>query len=272
MARNQHSRTAVHIPAEGTTAPRRRDLPLIGEEPLSIRVQGHPYAVVMRTPGDEMDQVGGFCLTEGIADRPDDIVSMGFCDGEASNVVAVTLRENRRRDIASILDRRGFISQTSCGICGKEVLEDLRQRIPPIEHDRIRIDGLQAMRFLENLSDFQPLRNRTRAAHAAAIHAADGTLLSAAEDVGRHNALDKAIGRLFLDGRLDGAAAVVLSSRLSYELVQKSARARIPVLLSLSRPTALAVELAEALCLTVACRDRGSGLLIFCGENRIRSS
>jgi FdhD protein len=245
---------------------------LIGEEPLSIRVQGHPYAVIMRTPGDEMDQVGGFCLTEGIVDRPEDIVSMGFCDGEASNVVAVTLRENRRRDIASILDRRGFISQTSCGICGKEVLEDLRQRIPPIEHDGVRIDALQAMRSLENLSDFQPLRNRTRAAHAAAIHAADGLVLSAAEDVGRHNALDKAIGRLFLSGRLSEAAAVVLSSRLSYELVQKSARARIPILLSLSRPTALAVELAETLRLTVCCQARGSGLLIFCGEDRIQST
>jgi FdhD protein len=244
-------------------------MPLIGEEPLSIRVQGHPYAVVMRTPGDEMAQVAGFCLTEGIADRPADIASMGFCDGEDSNVVAVTLRENRRRDIASILDRRGFISQTSCGICGKEVLEDLRQRIPAVRRRNVRIDGLQAIRFLEHLADHQPLRNRTRAAHAAAIHASDGTLLSVAEDVGRHNALDKAIGRLFLDGRLGEAAAVVLSSRLSYELVQKSARARIPVLLSLSRPTSLAVELAETLHLTVACLAKGSGLFVFCGDQRI---
>ena len=122
-----------------------KDKDLLKEEPLSIRVQGHPYAVVMRTPGDEMAQVAGFCLTEGIADRPGDIVSLGFCDGEDSNVVAVTLRENRRKDIASILDRRGFISQTSCGICGKEVLEDLRQRIPAVRRENVRIDGLQAL-------------------------------------------------------------------------------------------------------------------------------
>jgi len=91
---------------------------LIGEEPLSIRIQGNPYSVVMRTPGDEIPHVAGFCLAEGIVDTPDDIASLGFCDGSDSNVVTVTLKPSRRDGISEILDRRGYISQTSCGLCG----------------------------------------------------------------------------------------------------------------------------------------------------------
>lgn len=241
---------------------------LIAEEPLSIRIQGHPYAVVMRTPGDEKAHVAGFCLGEGIVDHPGDITSLAFCDGVDTNVVTVALTAARRERIADHLDRRTYISQTSCGICGKSIVADLVQALTPVA-DGAPLDDAGAVNRLQRLADHQPLRSRTRAAHGAAIYDHDLRLLAAAEDVGRHNALDKAIGRLFLDGRLGQARLLTLSSRISYELVQKAARARIAVILAVSRPTALAVQLAEALNMTLASLGRNDQLMVYSHPQRL---
>ena len=240
----------------------------IGEEPLSIRVQGSPYAVVMRTPGEEKAHVAGFCLGEGIVDNPGDITNIAFCDGEDTNVVTVTLTATRRTQIADHLDRRTYISQTSCGICGKSIVDDLVQALSPVA-DGEPLNGKGALDRLLSLGDYQPLRDKTRAAHAAAIYDHAFNQLSAAEDVGRHNALDKAIGCLFVDGRLPRARLLTLSSRISYELVQKAARARIPVILAISRPTALAVELATALNITLASLGKGDSLMIYCNPQHL---
>jgi FdhD protein len=241
---------------------------LIGEEPLSIRVEGKPYSVVMRTPGDELAHAAGFCLAEGLVDSPKDVSTLSCCQGDDANVVTVTLKESRRNKIVDILDRRGFISQTSCGICGKEIVKDLHQIIRPLT-DHPRLDAVSVLNCMENLSQNQPLRNQTRASHAAALYTSDFKLLSVAEDVGRHNALDKAVGKLFLNGCLDEAVLLTLSSRISYELVQKAARARIPVVLAFSRPTSLAVDLASKLNMTLACLAHPSGLYVYCGEHRL---
>ncbi len=243
-------------------------LDLIAEEPLSIRIQGNPYTVVMRTPGDEIAHVAGFCLGEGVVDSPDDFATLGYCD-EDVNVVTVTLIAERIKNIPDILMRRGFISQTSCGICGKELIDDIQQNIIPA---RIipAVDVIVAGNCLETLSDYQQLRAKTRASHAAAIFTGDGEMLSAGEDVGRHNALDKSIGKLFLDKTLNKASILVLSSRISYELVQKAARAGIPVIFAVSRPTALAVELAEKLDMTLVCLSKNGGLFVFCGAHRLK--
>lgn len=242
---------------------------LLREEPLSIRIQGNPYAVVMRTPGNEIQHVAGFCLAEGIVDEPEDIANISFCEGEDTNVVTVTLKPSRRDKISQILDRRGFISQTSCGLCGKEIVKDLYQTIRPIT-DNTPLNIQKAVDCLENISAFQPLRKKTRAAHAAVLYDSSYNLMAAAEDVGRHNALDKVVGTLFLDHKLKDAAFLTLSSRISYELVQKSARARIPIILAISRPTSLAVELAAKLNMTLASPADESGLLIFCGAERLK--
>ncbi|UCD83081.1 MAG: formate dehydrogenase accessory sulfurtransferase FdhD [Desulfobacterales bacterium] len=250
------------------TSNRTSEKDLLGEEPLSIRIQGNPYSVVMRTPGDEIELVAGFCLTEGIIDTPDDYISLAFCDGEDTNTVAVTLVSSRRNLISDILDRRGFISQSSCGLCGKEIVQDLFQKIKPLE-DNSRIDMNSALACLEKISQHQPLRRQTRAAHAAVLYNSDFELLAAAEDVGRHNALDKAIGKVFLDRKLEKIALLTLSSRISYELVQKSARARIPIILAISRPTALAVQLAAELNITLATLADGPGLYVFSAAQRL---
>jgi FdhD protein len=264
MDSRQHQITIVEKASSESAS-----MALIAEEPLSIRVQGAPYAVVMRTPGDEKAHVAGFCLGEGIVDRPDDITNLGFCDGGDTNVVTVTLTAERRARIADHLDRRTYISQTSCGICGKTIVADLVQALTPLA-GADALPGEQAQGCLQRLGDRQPLRDKTRAAHGAAIYDDRLDFLSAAEDVGRHNALDKAVGKIFLDGRLSRARLLTLSSRISYELVQKAARARIPVILAVSRPTALAVELATALNMTLASLGRNDSLMVYCHPQRLR--
>jgi len=244
---------------------------LLKEEPLSIRVEGNPYSVMMRTPGDEIPLAAGFCLTEGIIDTAEDYTSIAFCDGEDTNVIAVTLKPSRRQKISEILDRRGFISQSSCGLCGKEIVKDLFQLIKPLE-DNIRIDANKALSCLETITRHQPLRAQTRAAHAAVLYGSEFDFLAAAEDVGRHNALDKVIGKILLDRKLGQAAMLTLSSRISYELVQKAARARIPIILAISRPTALAVNLASELNITLASLADGPGLYVFCAAQRLVAS
>ncbi len=245
------------------------EMELLGEEPLSIRVEGKPYAVVMRTPGEEIAHVAGFCLGEGIIDSPADYTSIATCDADSTNVVTVTLNPTRRKSIAGILDRRSYVSQTSCGLCGKELVQDLYQEIRPMPAGTA-VSISTALRRLDSLSAHQPLRSRTHASHAASLWDAPGNLVAVAEDIGRHNALDKAIGKAFLDGRLSQTAFLIMSSRISYELVQKAARARIPVILSVSRPTGLAVELAARLKMGIACLAAGEGVYIFCGHERFQ--
>ncbi len=239
----------------------------IHEEPLSIRVQGTPYVVVMRTPGDEIAHVAGFCLAEGLVDRPEDIVNIAMCDGEDTNVVTVTLTPARQKIVAGHLDRRGYISQTSCGLCGKTLIDELYQTLHPID-DPSTIAPYEAETCLRNLDRFQPMRSRSAASHAAALFDDNLNILAAMEDVGRHNALDKVVGRLFLDNRLHLAKVLVMSSRISYELVQKAARARIPIFLAHSRPTRLAIGLADQLNMTLAGAIRPSGLFLYTHTER----
>lgn len=240
---------------------------LIVEEPLSIRIGGRPYAVVMRTPGNELDHAAGFCLAEGVIDTPKEIVTLGFCTEDDNNVVTVTLTREREAKVANLLERKGFVSQTSCGICGKEVIRDMEQVIrPATNYAMFKADDVIAS--LDALVERQSLYARTRGAHAAMILDGDMSVMAVAEDVGRHNALDKAVGRVFREGTMASARAAVMSSRLSYELVQKAGRAGLELLVGMSSPTALAVRLAESVNITLAC-IRYTELTIFCGEQRI---
>ncbi len=244
---------------------------LIGEEPLSIRVDDSPYVVVMRTPGEEVHQAAGFCLGEGIASSPDDLEVIGYDEAQDPNMIDIWLRPERRDRIRDRLERRGFISQTSCGICGKAMLEDLEQRVSPAD-DGFTIHVDRVFECIDRLSAMQRHYETTRCSHAALILDDRLEVLSLAEDVGRHNALDKAIGRAFMERTLSRAALAVLSSRNSYELTQKAARARLQVVISNSRPTALAVQMGQALNMTLAYPDGPSTLVVLCGEHRIVSS
>ena len=241
---------------------------MLVEEPLSIRIDGRPYSVVMRTPGDETFHAAGLCLAEGVVDSPSEILSIGSCDDGDTNVVTVTLSPERRKKIPNILERKSYLSQTSCGICGKALLSDLSRFVTPFSERKI-IDLPKVMACFNRFPDYQAMRNQTKASHAAAIFDHGYGFMDIAEDVGRHSALDKVIGKLFLGNRLGEALFLILSSRISYELVQKAARAGIQFIIACSRPTLLAVQVASHLNMTLACTNKKTGLLIFCGDRNI---
>jgi len=247
-----------------------RSQALITEEPLSIRVAGSPYSVVMRTPGDENAHVAGFCLAEGLVDHPEDIVTISFCTEDQTNVATLTLTEERRIQAAGLLERKGFVSQTSCGICGKEVIEDIARVLVPVKAATV-FPISRIMAGVEQLPDYQPLYRKSRSSHAAVIFSHSMEPMAAAEDVGRHNALDKAIGKVFMLNQMKNACLAIMSSRLSYELVQKAGRAGLEMLVGISRPTALAVDLARSVNMTLACAKDGR-LMVFCGDHRIGQS
>ena len=245
-----------------------QDQELILEEPLSMRIEGNPYAVVMRTPGDEINHAAGFFLSEGLVSHPGDFTTIGYCTEEGVNVVTATLKPRRRKKVENLLDRRGFVSQTSCGICGKELIKDIHQIVQPVSHDlQVLYPDLSAC--LQKLTDQQSLYHSTHGAHAALILDSRLSRLAFAEDVGRHNALDKAIGQAFMNNQLEQSRLAVLSSRISYELVQKAARARLEMIVALSRPTSLAVDLASQLKMTLVVLRRNGLVTIFCGADRI---
>jgi FdhD protein len=210
----------------------------------------------------------GFCLAEGIVDNHTDFNSIGFCADMDPNVVEITLTPERLKKVAPLLERKGFVSQTSCGICGKGLIGEISQilrrgeinkRITP---DEIRIAG-------ERLEETQKLYNITRGSHAIVLLDNNLEVISKGEDVGRHNALDKGIGKALMGKRLPDAFMVVLSSRISFEMIQKTNRAGIFFILSASRPTSLAVELASSLNMTLVCLSDWKDMIVFSGQERI---
>lgn len=204
------------------------------EEPLEIRIGGRPVAVTMRTPGHDEELALGFCLSEGL--RP---VSARLPDDLAANTVDVDAPGFDAERLA-----RSFYTSSSCGVCGKGALEAVAVEAPPVESRlRVPVEAVVAMPGL--LREAQPSFARTGGIHATGLFAADGKRLVVREDVGRHNAMDKVIGRAFLDGLLPLAESVLcVSGRLSFELVQKAAVAGCPVLVAVGAPSSLAVELA----------------------------
>jgi len=240
---------------------------VIVEEPLEILVDGSPYSVIMRTPGDDIHLAAGFCLAEGLIDTARDIGSIQSCEAEDPNRVAVTRAGERAREETPPRPVPRIIA-SSCGLCGRELIEDVAKRLPEIETDyRVSANDLLALgrRLQQEQQYFRP----TGGTHAAGLFDAVGDLLSSAEDVGRHNALDKAIGRLLVAGRLEEARVAVLSGRCSFEMAQKVARAGIPVAASVSAPTALAIELAQRAGLTMVGFLRESTLTVYVDQGRI---
>jgi FdhD protein len=226
------------------------------EEPLEIRVDGRPVAVTMRTPGEDEALAAGFLAGEGLIGGPGDLLAVGPPEDLAANVIEVRTRSGLRRDPAA---ERSFHLTSSCGVCGKAALESVRLEAPepapgpPIDPDLVR-------RAPEELRRRQASFDRTGGLHATALFDPGGELLAIHEDVGRHNAMDKAIGELLLGGRypVPGVLACV-SGRSSFELVQKAALAGLAGIVSVGAPSSLAVSLA---------RERG---MLLCGFARAGS-
>ncbi len=242
----------------------------VREEPLLIRVEDKPYAVVMRTPGNEIDHAAGFCLSEGLVESSDDISAIDFCDNFEENSVMVQLTGKRKEKVANRLARGGFFSQTSCGICGREMVEDLVEDLKIIRNES-KISYDQVNGCVEKFVRHQKYYKRTRGTHAVMLYDSEFDIISKGEDVGRHNAMDKSIGSLFRKNRIADVRLAVISSRISFEMIQKAARGGIPILISLSNPTSMAVEMGLKLDMTLICLDKKSGFIVPCGEERVKN-
>jgi FdhD protein len=236
------------LEVDGSSARERPDR-LVTEEPMEIRVQtpgsaAEPLAVTMRTPGNDFELAVGFCVSEGILRDRTQLAEVAYCLGEdgVQEYNVVTLRVRGPVDLGP---RRSFAVNASCGLCGKQRLDDLERMCPPVA------DGPQVTRSVlvalpDRLHAAQPVFEETGGLHAAARFTVDGTLEQVREDVGRHNALDKVIGHAFLEGELPLSESVLMvSGRMSFEIVQKAAVAGIPVLCAVSAPSSLAVAAAQ---------------------------
>jgi FdhD protein len=221
------------------------------EEPLEIRVDGEPVAVTMRTPGHDEELALGFLRSEGVR-----AVAAHPTADLAANTIDVEVEG--RFDPERL--RRNFYTSSSCGVCGKGALEAVSVEAPRVESD-LRVPAALISELPDRLRGAQPTFAATGGLHATGLFSADGDLLCVREDVGRHNAFDKVVGRAFLDGLLPLADKLVcVSGRLSFELVQKAAVAGAPVVVAVGAPSTLAVELA---------RDRGITLCGFVRDGRM---
>ena len=217
------------------------------EEPLEIRVAQDPIAVTMRTPGNDEELAAGFLLSEGIVRARSDLREIVHCTLPASlgNVLNVTLSASAKFNPGAA-HRFGTIS-TSCGLCGKTSIEFIRQQFPPIDSAaRVQIEAAKLLALPEALRKAQANFARTGGIHGAAVFAPEGELIVLREDIGRHNAVDKAIGRAFLDGLLPlNRHLLLVSGRSSLEIVQKALAAGIPIVAAVSAPSSLAVNFAR---------------------------
>jgi len=256
------------------------------EEPLEIRIHGDPVATTMRTPGEDRLLALGFLFSEGILRSRDDVSSVAHCGhpGEEGygNVIEVTPSPGARIELEKVsASRRGTLTTSACGVCGRRSVEDLVAACGTVGFDALRVPAARIAQAPESLRKAQTNFARTGGVHAAAALSLEGELLAAFEDVGRHNAVDKVVGALLLGNRVgtpfssppveDARRAVLLmvSGRASFEIIQKAAVARIPLVASVSAASSLAVDLARRTGVTLATFVRDGHFNLFSHPERI---
>ncbi|MBX9256774.1 formate dehydrogenase accessory sulfurtransferase FdhD [Desmonostoc muscorum CCALA 125] len=251
---------------------------LTTEEPLEIRLA--PFqksvAVTMRTPGADFELAAGFLYAEGVVTRKEDIQRISYCvdesvDGEQRyNIVNVELRHGLIPDLQPL--ERHFYTSSACGVCGKASLEALRLRGCPVIPAGLTVTPDIIYSLPDQLRAAQGIFTATGGLHAAATFNAQGKLLNLREDVGRHNALDKLIGSAFLSDELPLNNHIVLvSGRSSFEILQKSAIAGVPIVCSVSAPSSLAVSVAKEFGITLIGFLRGERFNVYTGLQRIKA-
>jgi FdhD protein len=231
------------------------------EIPVAFSYGDTPYAVMMASPGDAEDFAYGFSLTEGIVRAPEEIRSIKVTPQDKGLAVEIELAPGRFRE--HLARRRVMTGRTSCGLCGVETVDQLPQATPVVATAPIAAKALFAA--LANLENNQQLNALTHAVHAAAFCARDGAIRALREDVGRHNALDKLIGALLRENVSPRDGFIVVTSRASFEMVEKAAIFGVTTLVAISAPTSLAIERASHLGLTLAAIARPDGAMVFTG-------
>ena len=248
------------------------------EEPLQLLLDGAPLAVVMRTPGADIELALGLLFAEGIIRSARDVrgVRMSAEAGETetrikveadlveSNQVDVQLSAKPRRK-----PERSMLASSACGVCGTQMIEDLRRDLAVLPSGLVA-DPAMLPGLVDRLRSGQGVFDRTGGLHAAGLFDLDGELVALREDVGRHNAVDKVVGRMLLDGRLPASEMLlVVSGRAGYEIVQKSVGAGIPVLAAVGAPSSLAVALAREFNQTLVGFLRGDRFNVYSGHRRL---
>jgi FdhD protein len=248
---------------------------LATEEPMEIRAAGpgqtaDAVAVTMRTPGHDFELAVGFLLTEGLIDGSADVAAVRYCElpsGEEQQFNVVTVALNHQFDPGSYL--RAFRASSSCGTCGKASLDQIEVFCPPVAGG-LRVSASLITTLPDRLRVAQRLFAKTGGLHAAGLFEADGTLACLREDVGRHNAVDKVVGHALLSHALPLTDRfLMVSGRVSFEIVQKAAVAGMPMIAAVSAPSSLAVEAAERLGVTVCGFVRDGTYNIYSHPERI---
>jgi FdhD protein len=244
------------------------------EEPLEIRLRGRPFAVIMRTPGADRELAAGFLLAERVLMRPDDLGTLTHCTDPSAehpeNIVDATIANGSTERLERLLaDRRQVIGNSSCGMCGRLTIESLCTDTPAITTTwKVPVQTL--LEIPDRLRAAQRVFDETGGLHAAGLFTREGSLEAMAEDVGRHNAVDKVIGSMLIQDRLPLSDHLLfVSGRTSFEIVQKAFLAGIPLVAAVSAPSSLAIELARDSGLTLIGFLRGQDFNVYTHPERI---
>jgi FdhD protein len=254
----------------------RRDVVAV-EEPLEIRVEVagdprlHPVSVTMRTPVDDFELAAGFLYGEGLISGAEDIHEITYCQGDEPqtyNIVVVRLRPEATFDPANL--NRNFYMTSSCGVCGKASLEAVEIVCSPLPKGDLRVEPAVLHAIPGRLREGQGLFERTGGIHAAGLFDADGQIRTLKEDIGRHNAVDKVVGHELLAGRLPlGGGILGVSSRSSFEIMQKALSAGISTVVAVGAPSSLAVDMAKRFNMTLIGFTRDERFNVYSGAFRV---
>jgi FdhD protein len=244
------------------------------EEPMEVRVNGAAFAVIMRTPGADRELAAGFLLAEDVIRDSRELATIEYCedadDEGRGNTLNVTVCGEAVERLATRLgERRQVMMTASCGLCGRRTIESLRSRVPSVG-GAWRVPAAVVSGLPQTLRQSQQVFQTTGGLHAAGLFTLEGSLETVAEDVGRHNAVDKVIGRQLLSDALPlDRLMLVVSGRTSFELVQKALLAGIPLIAAVSAPSSLAIELAEEARVTLCGFVRGDAFNVYAHAGRI---
>jgi FdhD protein len=251
---------------------------VVTEEPLQLLLDGEPLAVVMRTPGADIELAFGLLFAEGIIRSAADVrgvrISAEAAESEKRIPVEPVLMESNHVDLKLAVKprrkpQRSMLASSACGVCGTQMIDDLRHDLAALPSGP-RFDPSTLPALVDRLRSGQGVFDRTGGLHAAGLFDAAGEIVALREDVGRHNAVDKVVGRLLLDGRLPASEMVlVVSGRAGYEIVQKSIGAGIPLLAAVGAPSSLAVALAREFNQTLVGFLRGDRFNVYSAPDRL---
>ena len=244
------------------------------EEPLEVRLHNQPFAVIMRTPGADRELAAGFLLAEGVLKTADDLGTIRYCTDPSAehpeNIVNARLMNGSPQALEAMLaERRNVTTNSSCGLCGRLTIESLRTNLPPLTASW-SVPAATVLELPDRLRQAQAVFEETGGLHAAGLFTREGRLETVAEDVGRHNAVDKVIGRMLMAERLPLSNHLLfVSGRTSFEIIQKAFLGGISFVCAVSAPSSLAVELAEDCGITLIGFLRGRNFNIYTHPERV---